>query len=267
MRWDELTSDEFAAAVKETRGVCLMALGVMERHGPHLPLGTDTINGLAVCSAAAELEPAVVFPPWFLGQINEARCFPGAIAIPPAMLIDILLAMFDEIGRNGFTKIIAYMAHGGNNMLAPFLAQCQLFEAKPYQVYSYRYSAGMTDEERAEWTAALTHPEGGHAGESETSVTMANVPDLVKLDAARQVKGDRLGRMDHVRAGLNGLWWYADYPENIAGDPSASTAETGRKLQGIQARAMARFIRAVKDDEVTPALAAEFFQREQELRC
>ena len=40
MNWENLTSKEFAQAVKET-GVCIVAFGVIERHGDHLPLGTD----------------------------------------------------------------------------------------------------------------------------------------------------------------------------------------------------------------------------------
>ena len=39
MQWEHLTSDKFAAAVGET-GVCIIAMGVVERHGTHLPLET-----------------------------------------------------------------------------------------------------------------------------------------------------------------------------------------------------------------------------------
>jgi creatinine amidohydrolase len=42
MRWEELTGDQFAEAVTACDGVCLVALSVVERHGHHLPLGTDT---------------------------------------------------------------------------------------------------------------------------------------------------------------------------------------------------------------------------------
>jgi creatinine amidohydrolase/Fe(II)-dependent formamide hydrolase-like protein len=45
MRWEELSGDQFAAAVKACDGVCLVALSVVERHGHHLPLGTDTYQG------------------------------------------------------------------------------------------------------------------------------------------------------------------------------------------------------------------------------
>jgi len=44
MQWENLTSPDFARAVKDT-GVCVLALGVLERHSEHLPLGSDFLNG------------------------------------------------------------------------------------------------------------------------------------------------------------------------------------------------------------------------------
>jgi creatinine amidohydrolase len=266
MRWEELTSDEFTRATVDCGGVCLISMGSLERHGPHMPLGTDMLNGQHICERAAAIEPAVVFPPWYLGQINEARCYPGTVALPPKMLVELLLGLLDEIGRNGFTRIIIYIAHGGNIFLAKFLAQCQLFQRKPYQVYAFNYSAGMTAEEKAAWEAVLTPGGGGHAGESETSVLMAHRPELLKMDALGKLSGERQARMDHVRDGVNALWWYADYPENMTGKPELASAEKGGKLLDILAATLARYVRAVKDDTVTPALAEEFFRREQSLR-
>ena len=135
MQWEELTSDEFARASVDCGRVCVVALGCIERHGPHMPLGTDMINGQQIAIRAAQREPAIVFPPWYFAQIYEAKCFPGTITLPPAMLVELLLHTYDEIARNGLTKIITYVAHGGNNYLARFLAQCQLDEPKPYQLY------------------------------------------------------------------------------------------------------------------------------------
>ena len=266
MQWDELTSDEFAKAVVDCGRVCVVALGCLERHGPHMPLGTDMINGHRIAVRAAEREPAIIFPPWYFAQIYEAKCFPGTVTIPPTMLVELLLRTCDEIGRNGLTRIITYVAHGGNNFLARFLAQCQLHEPKGYQLYVFNYGAGMTDEQRAKWKAALETDGGGHAGESETSIMMANRPDLVKMEAVGERSGQPQGRMDHVKKGFNGFWWYADYPEHWAGDARPASAEKGKVLSELQVEALAGFIRAVKDDDVTPALAEEFFRREAELR-
>src|SRR5205823_1738545 len=62
MEWAELTGDEFAGAVEQCGGVCLVPLSVIERHGHHLPLGTDMYIGRELCRRAAALEPALVFP-------------------------------------------------------------------------------------------------------------------------------------------------------------------------------------------------------------
>ena len=99
MQWEELTSDEFARASVDCGRVCVVALGCIERHGPHMPLGTDMINGQQIAVRAAQREPAIVFPPWYFAQIYEAKCFPGTITIPPAMLVELLLRTYDEIAR------------------------------------------------------------------------------------------------------------------------------------------------------------------------
>lgn len=266
MRWEELTGEDFPRAVVDCGRVCLMSLSVIERHGPHMPLGTDMINGHYVCTHAAEREPAVVFPPWYFGQIYEAKCFPGTVTIPPRMLLELLLRILDEIGRNGFTKIITYVAHGGNNWIARLLTQCQLDEPKGYQLYCFNYSAGMTDQQKRAWKEAMVTDGGGHAGESETSIMLAHRPELVKMQAVGDRMGDRKGRMDHVKPGLNGFWWYADYPEHWCGDARPASAETGKTLVDLQVQALAAYVRKVKDDDVTAGIAAEFFRRERQIR-
>ena len=266
MRWEELTSDEFAEAVADCGRVCVMALGCLERHGPHMPLGTDMISGQRIAVLAAEREPAIVFPPWYFAQIYEAKCFPGTVTLPAPMLVELMLHVYDEIGRNGFTKIITYIAHGGNNFLANFLAQCQLDQPKAYQLYAFNYGAGMTDEQRAKWKAAMKTDGGGHAGESETSIMMSHRPELLKMQAVGDRFGERQGRMDHVKAGFNGFWWYADYPEHWCGDARPASAETGKLLSELQVESLSAFIRAVKNDQVTAKLAEDFFRRERRIR-
>jgi creatinine amidohydrolase len=70
MQWENLTSNEFAAAVRET-GVCIIPMGVVEKHSDHLPLGTDFLAGHALASLAAERESAVVFPPFYFGRSTK----------------------------------------------------------------------------------------------------------------------------------------------------------------------------------------------------
>ncbi len=187
MLWENLTSLDFAEAMQST-GVCVLALGVLERHSNHLPLGTDFLNGHKIACLAAEKEPAVVFPPFYFGQINEARCFPGALTLKPTLLVEIISSVLDEIGRNGFEKIILYNAHGGNYHLLRFLAQCSLWEEKPFHVYLY--TGDLSPERQKSWDALLETRHHGHACECETSISLANHPELVKMDRLPAEPGD-----------------------------------------------------------------------------
>ena len=264
MQWENLTAPDFASAVKET-GVCVMAFGVVERHSDHLPLGTDFLNGHKLACLAAEKEPAVVFPPWYFGQIFEARCFPGTIAIKPSLLFELITAVLDEIGRNGFKKIILLSAHGGNSALLPFLAQSTLWEQKPYTLYLFR--GNLSEEDRKIWEQTVETELHGHACECETSISLANHPDLVHMDRVPEAEvGATRGRLAGIKGGMSGIWWYGDYPEHYAGDAKTATAEKGRILRDLSVNALARYIKAVKDDAVTPELEQEFFEREAKLR-
>ena len=69
VRLEELSSPQFADAVGKSGGVCVIPMGVIEKHGTHLPLGTDMFEARESVTQAAEKEYAVVFPPYFAGQI------------------------------------------------------------------------------------------------------------------------------------------------------------------------------------------------------
>ena len=258
MQWKELSATDFEQAVKDT-GVCILPTGVLEKHSEHLPLGTDCYISHGIANLAAEKESAVVFPPFYFGQIYEARCFPGTITIPPRLLLDLFMATLDEIERNGFKKIIIVNGHGGNNSLLPFLAQCALWEEKPYHIYIPRQT--MSDQGQKEWDSLVEAPYGGHAGEYETALILGLHPELVHMDRLPEEPAQPLGRMGKMDATYNAIWWYADYPDHYAGDGSKGTVEKGRKLVELTTDYLASYIADVKKDEVIPALTREFFER------
>ncbi|PYT73221.1 MAG: creatininase, partial [Acidobacteria bacterium] len=62
VKWEELTAEDFRAAIQQSKGTCLLPFGILEKHGLHLPLGTDLLNVRYAALHAAEQEFAVVFP-------------------------------------------------------------------------------------------------------------------------------------------------------------------------------------------------------------
>ena len=262
MQWENLTSREFQRAVTQTR-VCVIAAGVVEKHSDHLPLGTDFLNGHKIACLAAGKEPAVVWPPFYFGQIYEAGCFPGTITIKPAVLLELFQEVFDAIGRNGFTKIIIYNAHGGNNHLLPFLAQCQLWQPKPYSVYVAPFE--LDARRQKIWEATCTTKEHGHACECETSISLANHPALVKMDRVPKAPATALRRLKSLGASATGIRWYSDYPDHYAGDARSATTAKGQILRNLIVDSLAEYIAAVKADQVTPHLEGEFFRKVAEI--
>ena len=265
MRWEALTSPDFAKAVRDT-GVCILPIGVLERHGSHLPLGTDYLNAHVLATLAAEKEPAVVFPHFYFGQIYEALCFPGTVALAPALLLDLLQSVLDEIARNGFRKIILYSGHGGNSGLVTLLTGSQIWQQKPYVLY---VPTRHESPERREKTAKLFQGQQvhDHGGESETSITLANFPDMVRMDAVPEKPSLPLNRQENLAGVFTAVGWYANYPDHYAGDARFASAEKGRLFRQSQVDTLADCIVAVKADKVTRALQDEFFIRlNQEIR-
>jgi hypothetical protein len=78
--WEELTSADFEKALAEAQGVCILAGGIMEKHGPSGPLGTDMFNARYGVELAVKKAYAIVFPEYYVGQIVEAQQQPGTIS-------------------------------------------------------------------------------------------------------------------------------------------------------------------------------------------
>ena len=260
MQWEELSAANFQAAVTESEGVCILPIGVLEKHGNHLPVGTDMMIGQAVCKAAAQMEKAVVFPYYFLGQIAEARHYPGCIAPSHRLIMDALLEMCDEIHRNGFKKIIIYSSHGGNRCFIPFFLQEMPRLARDYGAYHY-FSATLSEEqmERLHELAGPSDP-GGHAGWSETSLIMHLRPELVDMAAQDAREGESEGRLADLRGKgvFSAFDWYAEFPRHIAGDPSPATAAIGKLHFEMQCENLVEVIRLVKADQCSAGMMSEF---------
>ena len=101
VHWEELTASDFREGIHRSQGTCLLPFGILEKHGPHLPLGTDLLDVRYAALHAAEQEYAVVFPEYYFGQIAEARHEPGTVAYSRDMQLGLLQETTDEMGRNG----------------------------------------------------------------------------------------------------------------------------------------------------------------------
>ena len=136
-KWEELTGPDFIQAIHQSQGVCVLPFGILEKHGPHLPIGTDLLDVRFAVMNAVKQEYAVVFPEYYFGQIFEARHQPGTVAYSLSTQLTLLQETVSEMARNGCKKIVIVNGHGGNKSLLPLFAQSQMASPRDYVVYVF----------------------------------------------------------------------------------------------------------------------------------
>jgi creatinine amidohydrolase len=262
VKWGELTAPDFVEAVKRSGGICLIPIGVFEKHGPHLPLGTDLIDVREIALRAARKEYALVFPQYYFSQILEAKHQPGTIAYSPKLIWNILQETCDELSRNGIKKIILVNGHGGNNSFLPFFSLTQLEKPRDYCVVLFKpETSPMVAEKVAKLRETTT---GGHAGETETSMMQVSRPDLVHMDRAKEQSGKDLARLKHIPTKYTGIFWYAQYPNHYAGDGSYAKPELGELLIDSQAEQLVELVKILKTDDTILNLQNRFYKESKD---
>jgi creatinine amidohydrolase len=247
VHWEELTAADFREGIHRSQGTCLLPFGILEKHGPHLPIGTDLLDVRYAALHAAEQEYAIVLPDYYFGQIAEARHEPGTMAYSRELQLALLQETTDEMARNGCKKIIIVNGHGGNESLLPYFAQTQLDKPHDYVVYIFDKRSPDSGGPQKKTSIDM------HAGESETSKMMIARPDTREESGADQ---HRLNLPEDV---YTGIWWYARFPNHYSGDGSAATVELGKFQMDWWIGAIVKAIRAVKADDVSLQLQDEFY--------
>lgn len=259
-RWEMLTPPDFERLARE-EGLCAVPIGSLERHGEHMPFGTDGLVCHEVVYQASQQTPCVVFPTYWFGQVHEASCFTGTVNFPTALLCQMLETLLDEIAANGFRKIALVSGHGGNTDFLHYFAMSQLDREVPYTLYvlsTFGLEGGAGETARA----VLDTHEGGHADEAETSMILSVAPDAVKMAQQRFPEPIRPAvDLSHLKGVHTGLWWYAAFPENVTGFPGQATREKGDALLSGAAQDVAAALAAIKLDEAVPRLQQEFYRR------
>jgi creatinine amidohydrolase len=256
VKWEELTAEDFRQAIQQSKGTCLLPFGILEKHGPHLPLGTDLLNVRYAALHAAEQEFAVVFPEYYFGQIFEAKHEPGTVAYSMELQLKLLQETTDEMARNGCKKVIIVNGHGGNEHLLPYFAQAQMASPKDYVVY-------VLEGERSRPGGPAKKSTGidYHAGENETSNTLYTHPELTHIDRAGRESGADQKRQNLPDFLYTGIWWYARFPNHYSGDGSVATKELGEwNVQGWIST-IVEGIRAVKADDASLKIQNEFYEK------
>jgi creatinine amidohydrolase len=256
-KWEELTAGEFVQAVQQSGGACILPFGIIEKHGPHLPLGTDLINVRRAVMDSTQKEYALVFPEYYFGQIFEAQQEPGTVTYSLQLQLQLMQETVAEMSRNGCKKVVIVNGHGGNEHLLPLFAQAQLATPRDYVVYVI----GLPNLDKAGRPPVKSKTDM-HAGETETSHMMYARPELVKMDKAKTESGVDQNRQTGLPPYVyTGIWWYAKFPDHFSGDPAASNKELGAFDMNTWSEQIAAAVKAIKTDDASLKIQNEYFEK------
>jgi len=219
MRVAELTSPGLEK-LRERRPVALWPVGAVEPHGPHAPLGTDTLISVGMCErAAARLgdPPAVVLPALPFGVTRYGAAFAGTIGITEATLRAVVLDVAAAVEQQGFRRLVIVNNHFEPEQVGTLRAAAADAGALYLDLVRRRNAQRLTDEFRRG---------SCHAGRYETSLVLADAPELVDAAVsalpANEVDMPQAmaeGRTDFLAMGMERAY---------CGAPAEASAEEGR---------------------------------------
>ena len=263
MIWENLTINEFEEAVKESKGVVLVPIGCLEKHGSHMPIGTDIFVSRYVSIKTSEIEPVMVFPFIPFGLVGEVKHKKGTISLTSNLIYHMLEELCDELARNGFNKIIFVDGHGGNTNFLRYFMQSRLENYHPYITYYFNVGEKSPEFWQKYQNKFGVVKESGHACEFETATFMEINDSLLKMDRIEPEETKAKHRLDHIRDAelYTGIGWYADYPAQIAGDPSNATLEKGKYINESIIKRLTKAVKTVKEDETALKLLNEYYNK------
>jgi creatinine amidohydrolase len=168
----ELTREELRALGPEC--VVVIPLGATEQHGPHLPLGTDTLHVEHVARAAVARvhgqAPIVLAPALAYGCSPHHVPLGATLSLSSATLRSVLVDLGGSLATAGVRRVFFVNGHGGNVELVQIAAR-DIMLAHHVLVGACTWWTLVED-------AQMRVP--GHAGAFETAVVRALRPDLIR---------------------------------------------------------------------------------------
>lgn len=246
--WKELTAEELRGKAAEN-AIVVLPVASMEQHGPHLPVGVDTILCEGVCKAGAEAVdadvPVVVAPTLWCGMAEHHMAFGGTFTFDIPTYRAVLLALLKSIDRHGFKRVLIVNGHGGNiaalNAFLPDFARetrLTLRAATYFELAASELAPVLEDQ-------TTVH----HACEVETSLMMVLAPGTVKHERLPEA----LGAMGNSKRPSG---WYLVptrfrsfkdvTPSGVLGDARRASRDKGEKLLALCVDGLAATLRDPK---------------------
>ncbi len=243
--WETKTWPELQQLL-QTIDTVILPCGAIEQHGPHLPVDIDYFDAVHLSILVAEgcQEPRpLVLPAIPFGVSYHHEDFKGTISVTNNALSSFVYDIGMSLAKNGVKKIIIINGHGDNAPTLNYAAQMINRDAKIFVCVD---SGETSDVDIYRLTQASNDI---HAGDIETSTTLAIRPELVQMDKAVNETlafGSDYLDFDNDR----GVNWYVRTSKisesGVMGDATKATPEKGQEIWDVMVKNLVSFVNSIK---------------------
>jgi creatinine amidohydrolase len=243
--WADYRAGEFAD-IDPTKTIAVLPTAAIEQHGPHLPVGTDTMIAEGMLAQLRKACPddldIRILPIQSVGKSNEHLWAQGTVTLTAATALAAWVEIGLSVARAGVRKIVLVNSHGGNLDLVSILAR------------ELRVQAGMMAV-KCQWSG-FGHPPGIyppeeltygiHGGDVETSLMLAFRPETVDMTVARDFRSSALETSISPTGPISYGWVASDLnADGVAGNAAAATADKGAETAAHQAAGFVELLRNI----------------------
>lgn len=247
--WEEMTWPEITERLK-TVDTAILPCGAIEQHGPHLPVDIDYYDAVYLAKRVAEAcshPRPFVLPAIPYGVSYHHEDFKGTLSVTNDALSRFVYDIGMNLARCGIKKIIIINGHGDNMPTLSYAAQMINRDAEIFVCVDTGETSDIDMEGLID-----THNDI-HAGEIETSTTLALRPEMVQMDKAVN-ETMKFGSKYLDYSSDRGVNWYVRTKKisesGIMGDPTKATAEKGHKMWELMTEHLVAFVNDIKESNL-----------------
>lgn len=253
--WAQYKSSEFDG-IDPQQTIAVLPTAAIEQHGPHLPVGVDTmINEGMLATTCARLPDDLdirILPVQAVGKSNEHLHAKGTLTLPVEVAIQMWVEIGLSVARAGVRKMVIVNSHGGNLDIISIVSRELRVRANMLvgkcQWGSFGHPEGMYPAEELKY--------GIHGGDVETSLMLHFQPDLVDMDKAQNFHSSAQYLAPDAALGPTGATSYGWIASDLnkagtVGNAKIATAQKGEATAIKQADGFINFLREIRDRDVT----------------
>ena len=249
--WTDFPAPEYDS-IDPNRTIAILPIAAVEQHGPHLPVGVDSILNRGCIDLLIERAPADldirILPVQQVGKSNEHIWARGTVTMTAHTLLDSWFELGQSVSRAGIKKLVFVNSHGGNEEIMGIVARElrvreQMLVVKTGWTRFQPPDGMLSDVEKRH---------GIHAGNLETSLMLHFRPDLVQMDKAQDFRSIAARDEQHYKylrpTGTHAYSWIASdlNPAGAVGNALNATAERGRVFADAEVSGMIDLLREVE---------------------